>query len=413
MGAIDCSPMQHDPVHKPAWSAVFAMALCVAGLITAEFLPASLLTPMATDLGVSEGLAGQSVTATSIVALFASLSAAVATRRFDRRWVLLSYTALQVASNLLVAFAPNLPVLLVGRVVLGVALGGFWAMSTAAIMRLVPAVQVPRALSVIFAGVSVATVVSVPLGTYLGALVGWRAMFVFAAALGLAAFIWQVIALPSLPAAADAGLRTIVTLLRRDVIARGMAAVMLVFGGHFGFFTYLRPFLESEAHFDAAGVSMILLGFGLANLVGTSAVGWMVRRSLRWTLALVPLSMAAIAVTLATLSASAWLTAVLVSLWGFAFGTIPVAWSTWLTRTVPDQAETGGGLYVAAVQLAIALGAAGGGLAHDSAGASGTFVASALALLAAACVVLRPSARGDMSTAPALVVGKLKAPSHP
>jgi predicted MFS family arabinose efflux permease len=383
--------MQHDFAHKPAWSAVFAMALGVAGLITAEFLPASLLTPMASDLGISEGLAGQSVTATSIVALFASLFAAIATRRFDRRWVLLSYTALLAASNLLVALAPNLSVLLVGRVVLGVALGGFWAMSTAAVMRLVPAARVPRALSVIFAGVSAATVVAVPLGTYLGELVGWRAMFMCAAALGLAAFVWQAVALPSLPPTADAGLRTIVMLLRRDVVARGMAAVMLVFGGHFAFFTYLRPFLETQAHFGAAGVSVVLLGFGLANLVGTSAVGWMVRRSLHWTLALVPLSMAAIAVTLATLSAGPWFTPVLVSLWGFAFGTIPVAWSTWLTRTVPDQAETGGGLYVAAVQLAIAVGASAGGLAHDMAGASGTFITSALALLAAACVVLRPA----------------------
>ncbi|XEY00802.1 MFS transporter [Tistrella bauzanensis] len=137
-----------------AWWAVLSMALGVFGLVTAEFLPASLLTPMAADLGVTEGLAGQAVTATAAVGLVTSLVIAAATRRIDRRFVLLGFTGLLVASNLLVAVAPDLGLLIAARVLLGVALGGFWTMSAATVMRLVPEAMVPKALSMVFAGVS-------------------------------------------------------------------------------------------------------------------------------------------------------------------------------------------------------------------------------------------------------------------
>ena len=162
---------------RAAWPAVISLALGVFALVTAEFLPASLLTPMARSLDVSEALAGQAVTATAVVAFFSGLLAAVVTRGLDRRVVLMGFSTLLIASNLLVAFAPNLPLLLLARVLLGVALGGFWSMATAVAIRLVPPAMVPRALSVVFSGVSVATIVAVPLGSYLGGLYGWRIVF--------------------------------------------------------------------------------------------------------------------------------------------------------------------------------------------------------------------------------------------
>lgn len=165
----------------PAWMAVFSLAMGVFGLLTAEYLPASLLTPMAFDLGVSEALAGQSVAITAVAALFAGLLVPGLTRRVDRRIVLLGFTVLMIASNLLVALSSSLIILLVMRVLLGIALGGFWSMAAAVAMRLVPAKSVPRALSIIFSGIAIGTVVSVPLGSYLGGLCGWRSAFVAAA----------------------------------------------------------------------------------------------------------------------------------------------------------------------------------------------------------------------------------------
>ncbi len=154
----------------PAWMAVFSLAMGVFGLLTAEYLPASLLTLMATDLGVSEALAGQAVTVTAVIALFAGLLVPGLTRGIDRRWVLLGFSTLMVASNLLVAVSSSFAVLLLMRILLGIALGGFWSMAAAVAMRLVPSALLPRALSIIFSGIAIGTVVAVPLGSYLGGL---------------------------------------------------------------------------------------------------------------------------------------------------------------------------------------------------------------------------------------------------
>ena len=372
---------------QPAWGAVFAVTLGVFALITAEFLPASLLTPMAASLGVTEGMAGQTVTATAAIALVTSLVISVLTRNIDRRIVLLSFSVLLVASNLLVAFAPTLSLVLVGRVLLGIAIGGFWTMSAAVAMRLVPEALVPRALSIIFSGVSAATVAAAPLGSYFGHLIGWRNVFLIATVIGVLAFFWQLVVLPKMAPTGSARMGTLVDVMKRPVMRAGMLSVLLVFTGHFAFFTYLRPFLEVVTGVSVNGLSLILLGFGVANFIGTSLAGFMLERSLRMTLLLMPLAMGAIALALVALGRAPIADALLVALWGMAFGAVPVAWSTWITKTVPDEAESGGGLIVAAVQFAITLGAAAGGVVFDHTGASGVFVGAGAVLLVAAAMI--------------------------
>ncbi|WP_010629880.1 MFS transporter [Halomonas sp. KM-1] len=376
------------PRARPAWGAVISMALGVFGLVTAEFLPASLLTPMAADLGITEGMAGQAVTVTAAVALLTSLLISTATRRIDRRHVLLGFSMLLVASNLLVAFAPNLAVLLIGRVLLGMALGGFWTMSIATMMRLVPEDLVPRGLSIMFSGVSAATIAAAPLGSYFGDLLGWRDVFRMAAMLGVLALIVQFLTLPRMAPSGMTRLRTLFDVLMRPRVGLGMLAAALVFTGHFAFFTYIRPFLETVTGVGVSGVATILLGFGVANFLGNYLGGWMVERSLRLTMLLMPLLMGTLGLSLVLLESTPVTDAALVAVWGLAFGAIPVAWSTWLTRTVPDEAESASGLLVAAINLAIATGAAVGGLIFDLGGALNVFAASAAVLLLAALMIL-------------------------
>jgi predicted MFS family arabinose efflux permease len=373
---------------RPAWGAVFGMTLGVFGLVTAEFLPASLLTPVAADLGVTEGLAGQAVTATAVVALVTSLLIAAATRRIDRRLVLLAFSILLIASNLLVALAPSLPLLLLGRVLLGLAIGGFWTMSAATVMRLVPEALVPRALSMIFSGVSAATVVAAPLGSYLGGIVGWRSVFLLATGLGLMALAVQLVTLPRMAPSGLTRLRTLAEVLMRPRIGLGMISVVLVFTGHFAFFTYVRPFLEIVTGAGVSGVSGILLGFGVANFLGTLLGGLMLERNMGLTLTVMPLVMGIAGLGLVEAGHAPFADSAIIALWGLAFGAVPVAWSTWITRTVPDEAESAGGLIVAAVQLAIATGAAAGGAIFDASGASGVFITGGVVLLLAALMIL-------------------------
>lgn len=269
---------------------------------------------------------------------------------------------------------------------LGVALGGFWAMSAAIAMRLVPEPMIPRALSMIFSGVSAAAVFAAPVGSYLGDLLGWRAVFLMAGGLGLAALVAQVLSLPRMAPNAHTSLRTLGKVMARPGVGIGMVSILLVFTGRFALFTYVRPFLETVTGVGVSGVSGILLGFGMVNFAGTYLGGTLLARSMRLTLTVMPLTMGLLG--LAALGGSPTVASVLIALWGVAFGAVPVAWSTWITRTVPDEAESAGGLFVAAVQLAIATGAAAGGAIFCVSGAGGVFGASGIVLLLAALVVL-------------------------
>lgn len=208
--------------NTPLWGAVISMMLGVFALVTAEFLPISLLTPMAADLKISESLAGQAVSTTAFLGFTASLLMPWATHRFDRRRVLLSFSVLQIIANLLVALAPSFPFLLVGRVLLGVGLGGFWAMSAAIVMRLVPTDKLPRALAITVSGVAAATIVAGPVGSYVGDLMGWRNVFLGAAGLGLIALLVQFVTLPSLPPNGQTRLSTLIHVLARPSVKVGL-----------------------------------------------------------------------------------------------------------------------------------------------------------------------------------------------
>jgi len=372
---------------RPAWGSVFAMAFGVFGLITAEFLPVSLLTPIAASLQVSEGQAGQTVTVTALVALLTSLVVGSVTRRLDRRVVMLAFTLLLVASALLVALASNLTLILLARVLLGMAIGGFWTLSTAITMRLVPSDQVPRALSIVFSGISLATIIAAPLGSYLGGLIGWRNIFMLTAGLGVLALIWQSFTLPAMPPENKARSGGVLDLLRSGLMRWGMLAVIMMFTGHFAFFTYLRPFLESSAQLNLNQLSLVLLAFGVANFFGTSLAGYLVTRSVSLTLSAMALVMSATALLLVSFVAVSWLVAAGVALWGLAFGSMPTGWSTWISRAVPDDAESGGGLLVATIQLAITAGAAAGGWMFDLQGAGGVFLASGVLMLLASLTI--------------------------
>jgi len=367
--------------------AVFSLAMGVFGLLTAEYLPASLLTPMATDLGVSEALAGQAVTVTAVVALFAGLLVPGLTSGLDRRVVLLAFSVLMIASNLLVALSSSLEFMLVMRVLLGIALGGFWSMAAAVAIRLVPAKSVPRALSIIFSGIAVGTVVSVPLGSYLGGLYGWRSAFFVAAAVGTLILIFQWFTLPTMAPRKMLRTASVLQLLRRPGIAIGMLGCVLAHTGQFALFTYIRPALESVAPIDVDRLSLMLLGFGVANFVGTLLAGWLIERSLRVTLALMPALVGLAAFGMIALPIELPGLMLLVAFWGLAFGGVPVAWSNWVARAVPDQAETAGGMVVASVQSSIATGAALGGLVFGTSGVQGVFITAGAVMLLAALVI--------------------------
>lgn len=378
---LGAAPAREAPA---AWGAVFALALAAFALVAAEFMPVSLLTPIAGELRISEGQAGQAIAVSGAFALATSLAVARLAGRLDRKILLLGLTLMMIVSGTVAAFAPNFGVFMLGRACIGVAIGGFWSMSAATAMRLVPDHLVPRALAIVNGGNALATVVAAPAGSWLGAIVGWRGAFFCLVPVAALAFAWKCVSLPPLPAARGARGGGMVALLRRPAVAYGMAGVSVFFMGQFALFTYLRPFLETVTHAGVATITGMLLGIGIAGVVGTTCIGALLDRHLYRTLAAIPLAMALLAVLLVACGASAAVVAVLLALWGLVATAAPVGWWTWLARTLPDDAEAGGGLIVAVVQLAIGLGATLGGVLYDAWGYRATFGLAAVLLVGAA-----------------------------
>lgn len=365
------------------WSAVFSLFAGVTSLIAAEFIPVSLLTPIASTLQISEGMAGQTVTAVGICSVISSLLLVPATKMFDRRMVLLALSLLLIVSDVLVAMAPNYFILLIGRGLLGFCVGGFWSMASAVTIKLVPAKDITRALSIVYAGVSFATIISLPLASYLGYFIGWRNVFYASAVLAVFSFIWQIISLPSLPPQKETSFKNMFGLLKEPWIALGIAATIFSFAGYHFFFTYLRPFLEHTLALSATRLSILLLLFGIANCLGTVVAGIFMKEMYRTTMISVHVILLIFSVTFILYFESSWLSQILVILWGFMFGFIPVGWSTWIVRTLANKSEMIGGLSVAAIQFSIGMAAAIGGSIYDHNGIEGVFVSSSLAFLCA------------------------------
>jgi predicted MFS family arabinose efflux permease len=363
------------------WPAVLVVATGIFTVVTSEMLPVGLLTPMGAALHVSEGTAGQTLTTTGIVAAIAAPLVVPALGRLDRRTALVALAALLAAANLLAAWSPTFAVMIVARVLVGIAMGGIWSLAAGLAVRLVPPGAVGRATATIFSGIAVASVLGVPAGTFLDALAGWRAAFVVVGALSGLVALALALVLPALPAERAPGLSGVATLLRNPRVGTGLVVVALLVVGHFGAYTYVRPVLEGLA-IDAPLIGTLLLVYGVAGVLGNFVAGTAAVRSVRRTV-LVLAGLLVGAVALLAVAPSAPAAAVALVVWGLGYGGVSVTAQTWMMLAAPDDRETASSLFAGVFNGAIALGAVGGGLVVDGFGPPAVLAWGAVLVLGA------------------------------
>lgn len=381
-GKTTCSP----------WNAVYATAFGAAVVVGCEFLPVSLLSPIAHDFGVTEGKAGQVVSISGAFAVLTALSIAQLTARIDRKFVILGLITSLLVSCLVVAAAANFPMLMAGRALLGIAVGGFWSFATSVTMRLLPPRDVPKGLALIGGAVAVSTTIAAPLASTLGEWIGWRGTVLAAAPVTATALGWLWISLPKLPSTHRGAKAGSLSLLARPQVLLATAAAMLAFMGQFAIYTYIRPLLETVAGFSVPAMSSVLLVMGLSGVVGAWWVGIALRRSLFRPLIMLPALLAGIGVGMMFLATEQVPLVVLFIGWGFLSAAAPVGWGLWLSRALPNDVEAGGGLQIAAIQLAIAAGALSGGIVLDHAGWQAN-IGYGVAVLVAASLMAAATAR--------------------
>jgi predicted MFS family arabinose efflux permease len=346
-------------------------------------LPVGLLTSLGTGLGVAAGTAGLAVTLPGLLAAVGAPLLPVVGRRADRRTVLCALLLLLAAVNLLCALATDFAVLLVARALVGVCIGGVWAVAAGLAVRLVPRASVGRATSVIFSGIAVASVLGVPAGTFLGALAGWR--WSFAALSVLAVTVAGVLArtLPPLSAERPIRLGAFPRLLRVPQVSRGLLAVALLVTGHFAAYTYVRPVLESVPGTGPGLISTLLLGYGVAGVAGTFAVGALAARDPRRALLAVSAGLGTVVALLVPAGGSLTASTALLVVWGLLYGGVSVSAQNWLSAAAPQAREAASGLFAGVFNTAIALGAFTGGRVADALGLPQVLgLGAALALLA-------------------------------
>jgi DHA1 family purine ribonucleoside efflux pump-like MFS transporter len=389
--AIDFHTAEPAAWNVATWFAVLSMAATSFALVSAEFLPAGLLTPMARDLGISEGTAGQVVTATAAIGAVTALLSNVLIGRMNRKTVLVGLSALAIGANILAALATDFWLLLLGRAGLGIALSGFWALSVAVVARLVGANATGRGMAIVTLGVSLATIAAPSVGALISDWLGWRSAMAMTAGLAALAMLLQVLSLPTLPASTGNSLADVFRLTWRRGFQLGMLAILLLMTGHFAGSVYVRPFLEKVTLLETGPIAMALLGFGIAAVMGNIAGGRVADVNIRMALAMTAALMAFAALALVLWGVHIGAAFGFVTLWGFAFGMAPVVLPTNLSRGAPDALEAAGSLMVVSFQVAISIGAVFGGYVVDHYGAVGPLtLTSALAASTVALALTQP-----------------------
>ena len=360
------TPIPPSPVPQGSWLAILAVSIAAFALVTSEFLPIGVLNSVASDLNISTGTAGLIITLPGVMAAFAAPLLPVAMKQLDRRYVLILLTFIMVIANTITAFSDNFTLLLLSRLVLGISIGGFWATAIALSGKLAPkSLPIAKATAVVMAGVTLATVLGVPIGTWLSEFYGWRSAFAITAVIGFIVLVLQVVFLPPLRPDAAIHLRDLPALLRIPKARSGMLIVLLIGLAHFCAYSYLAPFFNHIAGFDGTTIGMLLLLYGIAGVFGNAFAGYSGNLNIRYTLAFVGICFAIVFFGFPVFAIHETGAFILTALWGFAFGAFPTSANIWMFVHAPQAVEKGMPLFVGLFQVMIASGSLLGGFVVD------------------------------------------------
>lgn len=380
-----------DRATARTWLAILALAVGCFTFVSSEMLPIGLLGPISDSIHVSAGTAGLLVTGFAIVVALAAGPLTVLTGKIDRKWITVLLMTICLAGNALAAIATNFTVLLIARLIVALAIGVFWSISTAMAVRLVPAHQAIKATSIVLGGLAVAAVLGVPMGTLLGQWAGWHAAFATLSVLSFLVGIAAIFLLPPMPSKSGGSLRAIITAFQHGPMRLVFYATALMMTGHFLAYTYITVYLQEVAGIQESWISWLLLVYGVAGVLGNFTIGAVMAKSLRGallgTLVILMLSL----LLLWIFGGHRWAAIALLLPWGFSYAALPVLLQTWVFRSAQEtgDSEAALSLLVVAFNGAIAAGAWIGGIVLDHLGATPMALTATIIVILALLLVWR------------------------
>jgi predicted MFS family arabinose efflux permease len=269
-------------------------------------------------------------------------------------------------ADFLAAVAPAYWVMLLSRVLVGFVIGAFWSIGSGLSSRLVPAGQVGRATAVIFSAVPLGSVLGVPAGTFIGHLLGWRAPFVVMGVLTLGVFVALIVFVPALAAVEATRLNVLADMFRSRMVLVGLLITFLIVLAHFGTYTYVRPFLENVTKVSPDTLTVFLLIYGVAGMVGNFVAGSVATRNVRRMFATCACLLAAATLLLPVIGKWDVGAVILLIVWGLAYGGVPVCSQAWFVQSYPRGTEAASVLFTSSFQATISIGALLGGVVVDA-----------------------------------------------
>ena len=379
---------------KLPWLALLALSTAAFITIVTEALPAGLLPQIGGSLGVSESAAGQLVTIYALGSLLAAIPLTTYTQGMRRRPLLLTAIAGFLLANTVTAISGNYALTLAARFVAGVSAGLLWALAAGYAARMAPEHLKGRAIAIAMAGTPLALSLGVPAGTFLGAVIGWRACFFLMSGLTVLLIFWVLTKVPDFAGEPSAQRRTLGSVLTLPGIRSVLFVVLAFVLAHNILYTYVAPFLAEAGMADRTDA--VLLVFGVASLVSIWVVGVLIDRRLRH------LTLASTA--LFALSAAAfwiWSDVPVViyaatAVWGLAFGGCATLFQTASAKAAGPAADLAQSMLVTAWNAAIAGGGLIGGVLLDRFGV-GAFAPGLLILLVLSFIVTLRACRNGFA----------------
>jgi len=381
---------------RHTWTAVIAVGLATFSVVTTEMLPVGLLTSIAGTLSITTGSAGLMISLPALLAALFAPFVVIASGGIDRRWILCGLLALLVVANLASALAPDLIVMLAARMLVGFCMGGIWAIAGGLASRLVPEKAIGLATSIIFGGVAAASVLGVPLGAFIGDIIGWRWAFGIMAIFSALVLAFHLAVIPALPVTGSANLSHFIALLGNRKIQTGLFLTLLLVTSHFVAFTFVRPLLISVSGFDTQWIGAILLAYGIAGIGGNFLAGITAARYTAFTLTAIATGLVLTPLLFIVAGQSVTGGSGVLIFWGLAYGGLSVGLMTWMMKAAPRAVEIAAALYVGVFNTGIALGSWSGGQIVDRLALTDTlWLACGLATVALILAVAAGMNRGE------------------